>query len=193
MRKRSLLRTSWEVLRGIIFMALLSAVITFSLGGMLGFVWGQVLIQTICLLIWLGTIYGVMWTQGDRERNFVQFGRMEPDLLWGLKVGLMACVLPVLTGIIPILCKAQVVPDIIFVYKLLNPHLLVLINCLLSPDIYTYESSWWQVLAVNLYQLLIPAASAAGYLLGYNRISLMEKLVYKNKKKPGSPGKNLKR
>lgn len=87
-----------------------------------------------------------MWYEGDREKNFVQFGRMEEDKNWGLKVGLVGMLLPMATLILVIFAKALNMPDLIVYYKLINPQINMLINLFIP----TVDPSSFGVLQIIL-------------------------------------------
>ena len=97
----------WEMVKSVFFAAIICSIILFSLSFLLDKSWGKVIIQLLNMLVSGGILYSTMWYYGDREKNFVQFGRMEEDLNWGTKVGLVGMLFPMITGILLILGKVD--------------------------------------------------------------------------------------
>ena len=81
-----------------------------------GSVWGKLVVEAVCLIITLPIIYGYMWGQGDRDANFVQFGRMQPDMWKGLRAGLLAIIPTVLTCIPLALSMMRVLASILCLF-----------------------------------------------------------------------------
>ena len=111
------------------------------------------------------------------------------DLLKGLKFGLLAMIPFSLMTVLLIVEMYVKDPTTALVlrssFRILNFNLVIFINSFMSPD----EVTWAGVGLMNLFYLVIPALSAGAYILGFNRISLYEKLVYKYK---GSDNQNKK-
>lgn len=169
---------------------ILTSLIVFSLGSFTTAPLWLFFIQLIALIVYVAMIYSPSWFCGDRDSNAVQFGHMQADPLKGLRIGLVAMIPFALTPIILVLIKLKVISlDIGFAYRILNVHLLYAINMLLPPEANTAEASWVAIFGVWLYHLVIPATTYAAYRLGFNHISLTERLIFKkmpkntNKKK----------
>lgn len=134
----------------------------------------QIIAQLVGILIFLGMIYINVWSIGDRDKNLVSFGRIEKDMLKGLKIGLIVMIPYMLLSIIPILVLLEITPDITFIYRILNIYLVVMINSYMSTD----APSWSGVLITTSFFLTIPAVCTVSYILGYRRVSVMSNLVY---------------
>ncbi len=186
-RKRSMPKMFWEIVKATFFAVIICSIIIFSLSFLLDKTWGKVVLQVLCTMVAGGILYTTMWYYGDREKNFVQFGRMEEDLNWGLKVGLVGMLFPMASGILLILAKILSIPDLVIYYKLLNPQINMLIN-LFIPTVDTDSFGFLQIFLTFLLYLYVPLFCAVGYRLGYARISLSEKLVYSKKEKDGEAG-----
>ena len=174
----------WEIVKVQFYSLIVCSIIMFSATFLLEYKLGIVFLQVLNLVISAGIVYATFWYEGDREKNFVQFGRMEPDLLWGLKAGLAGMLIPMATMIMLLVAKAINLPDLIVYYKLVNPQISMLIN-LFVPSLDPAKISVLDLILTAALYLYIPIASTAGYLLGYHRISVSEKMIYvdKNKKK----------
>lgn len=170
-----------------------SSLLTLSLGGVSENFFWTLLMQLLSLLIYISMIYSPSWYCGDHDSNSVHFGRMEKDLNKGIKIGLLTMIPYALTPILLVLSKLCVFGelDLGFVYRILNVHLLYAINWLLPPDKLIAELPWSAIIGVWLYHLIIPAACAAAYRLGFMHISISERLIFKNlpKNPKGSGGK----
>ena len=180
----------WEIVKVQFYSLIVCSILMFSATFLLEYTLGIVFLQVLNLIISAGIVYATFWFEGDREKNFVQFGRMEPDLFWGLKVGLVGMLIPMATTILLIAAKAINLPDLIVYYKLLNPQIGMLVN-LFVKTLDPSEIGVLDLILTAVLYLYIPIASTVGYLLGYHRISISEKLIYvdKNKKKNGKKAK----
>lgn len=189
-KKRSLPKMLWEIVKVQFYSLIVCSILMFSATFLLEYTLGIVFLQVLNLIISAGIVYATFWFEGDREKNFVQFGRMEPDLFWGLKVGLVGMLIPMATMILLIAAKAINLPDLIVYYKLLNPQIGMLVN-LFVKTLDPSEIGVLDLILTAVLYLYIPIASTVGYLLGYHRISISEKLIYvdKNKKKNGKKAK----
>lgn len=176
-----------EILKATIYSLIICSIVVFSLSFILDKIWGKIFIQLLCTVISGSLLYSFMWYEGDREKNFVQFGRMEEDKNWGLKVGLVGMLLPMATLVLVIFAKALNMPDLIVYYKLINPQINMLIN-LFIPTVDPSSFGVLQIILTALLYLYVPVFCAVGYRLGYRRFSLMEKLVYDKKKDDGENG-----
>jgi len=184
-RKRSMPKMFWEIVKSTFFSVIICSIIVFSLSFLLDKTWGKIVIQFLNMLVSGGILYSTLWYYGDREKNFVQFGRMGEDLNWGLKVGLVGMLFPMATAILLIFAKILSLPDLVILYKLINPQISILIN-LFIPTVDTNSFGFLQIILTMLLYLYVPLFCAIGYRLGYARISVSEKLVY-IKKDDGKP------
>ncbi len=179
-KKRSMPKMFWEIVKATFFAVIICSIIIFSLSFFLDKTWGKIFLQLLCTVVSGGILYTTLWYYGDREKNFVQFGRMQEDLNWGLKVGLVGMLFPMATSILLILAKILNIPDLVLFYKLINPQINILIN-LFVPTVDTNSFGFLQIFLTMLLYLYVPLFCALGYRLGYARISLSEKLVYMKK------------
>lgn len=173
--------TMGSILVGLIFCSIL----IFSFGALENRAW-QWVIQIISVLLFIGICYSPSWYCGDHDKNAVQFGRMERDPLKGLKIGLIAMIPFALTWLLPVFCKLGVLPGSetfdmgMAVYRIINVHMLYLINLLLPPEMRAAALPWSGILGVFSFYLLIPLTTFVAYYFGYRQISLSERLIFKN-------------
>lgn len=163
---------------------------------------GLGIIGVICVIVVGLILYANTWSYGDRDANFVQFGRMTRDRLKGLKIGLLISIPSFLMNIPLALSKMEIIPfDFMPIYRLLLSPLWPLINFIHPYGAIPYDASpateyteamaatpglgWGQFGLLVLLPLIYTLFSWIGYELGYHRISVGFRLVYedKNKKK----------
>ena len=147
-----------------------------------------------------GMMYLHAWSVGDHDANAVQFGRMEPFKLKGLFAGLYLVLFVSVLAIPLALSIAGILPiDFLPFYRLLNSPLWGIINLIhpygaiphaevLETETTVYQAatagmSWGQFIGVILLPLIYVPFTTVGYILGYKRFSIIQKVVYKNEKK----------
>ncbi len=136
------------------------------------------------LLIFALFPYNVLWNMGSHDENYVQLGRMEKDIAFGLKVGAVASVPSFLLYMLLVLGKFGVVPGVILKWhRLLNPPFIPYIDAVEMGANTATELSIGSLLAVGAILLFIPAVCWLAYYLGYRQISIRDKLVYKKPSK----------
>ncbi|MBR6790281.1 MAG: hypothetical protein IKM31_05365 [Oscillospiraceae bacterium] len=157
-------------------------------------------IGLVCVIFTGIVIYANTWAYGDRDANFVQFGRTKRDVFKGLKVGLIAIIPSLLMNIPVALSKLEIIPfDFMPCYRVLMAPLWPLINFIhpygavphpaveateLTEAMAATEAiTWGQLGIMALLPLIFVGFCWAGYELGYHRISLGFKLMYEDKKK----------
>lgn len=199
----------WELAlklwRTLILCTILCAVIVFSLSGiMVSGTWGLLLTQLICFIVMGFTIYSQMWSVGDRDANFIHFGRMQRDIWKSLKIGLIALIPGFVTNIPLALSKAGVFGNFDFLpfYRVLQAPIWPLINLIHPYGAIPHEAvaatelfegspatagmTWGQLVLMAIIPLVYLIFVVAGYELGIRRISVGFKLVYeKNDKDKG--------
>jgi hypothetical protein len=173
----------WRVALDVLKMALLGVVcasfIVVLLMSIFSSVFADVVIQTVCLLLFFSFVYAAAWRAGDHDVTNLERKQETLDNLKGLKAGLLASIPFALTSVTLILPKLGLTPDISFVYKLLNCYVYTLNNLILSPQEIA-SINWIAIAGATVLQIfLVTFPAALGYFLGSHRISLMEQLVYK--------------
>lgn len=198
-------RLALQTFVNILISTVISIIIVISLSSlMVGSLWGKLLVEFICMAITLPMIYGYMWGQGDRDANFIQFGRMEPDKLKGLRAGLLGVIPTVLTAVPLALSMVRVLPfDFMPAYRLINAPMWGFINMIqpwggaiphdATPAIPATDTmpaidamdatpglSWAKFILIFLLPLIYVIFCAGGYYLGTKRVSVINRLVYKD-------------
>ncbi len=178
-KKVSFTRFTLRIFGNSVVGVILSSFFALTLGAMSDYLLVTILMTFFSLTLYCTLIYSAAWAQGNKDRNYVHYNRLREDFFRGAKAGLWAMLPYVLTSVILILVIVGAISDISFIYRILNIHLLPLINLVLPAG---EPMTWWGIVVVNLYHLLIPVFSGLGYYLGYKDIALGHKLIYKNKK-----------
>lgn len=142
----------------------------------------EIVSQLLMLIILIVMLYSSLWRQGDNDRNKVDFGRMPADPLRGLKIGLLGAI-P--SGVVTLgLWVSKItglMPNYIFAYRLLNMTFAPINNALTDGVMWASSVTWWMLPVSLLCWAVIPATAMVAYLLGYHRVALGERLVYKKK------------
>ena len=170
------LSTVVNVLSGV----LIGALVIFTLGTVENTV-VKVIAQVLSILCYLMMIYIGAWSDGDHDKNLVNFKRIEKDILKGLKFGLLAMIPFMLTTLLLVAAmfvKGDTAALLLrSVFRIINFNILLFINSFMSPD----EVTWKGILLVNCFYLVIPLLSMIGYILGFKRVSVITRLVYQKK------------
>lgn len=139
--------------------------------------------QTLGAFILFGFIYSHLWKLGDSDRNLVTTGNGEEDKLRGLKIGLIANAPIYLTYLIFLIAKAGILAGEWYAaFRFLNFPQFSVINALYGQATASAaDISWTNTLLGAVTFIAIPLFASVAYNLGYKRVSITEKLVYKKK------------
>lgn len=139
-----------------------------------------ILSSVFTLLIFALFPYNVLWNMGSHDENYVQLGRMEKDIHFGLKVGAVASTPSAVMYLLLILGKLGVVSGVILKWhRLINTPFIPYIDAVEMGANTATELSIGSLLAVGATLLFVPFVCWLGYYLGYRQISIREKMVYK--------------
>lgn len=137
--------------------------------------------QIFCLMLLICFIYPNLWQLGTKDSNLVKFKHEKEDKLKGLKIGLISVVPIYIFLLCPVAAKIFGFNFSPLLFKTLNPSFFSLIEVILNGARTVAELSAWRYILLMLLPLIIPAVSAAAYILGYKNISVGEKMIYKKK------------
>lgn len=130
------------------------------------------------LLFINGTVYYI----GDSDANKVQFGRIEYDRFKGFKLAIVPTLVPLASYIVLVLGKLGIVGDsAYFIFNIANYHLFGYHQLIFGGVTNAGEISWLGIVGAFLTVVLVPVISQICYTLGYKRINLFERFVYKKK------------
>lgn len=148
----------------------------------------DVLSQILMLLLLAAFPYGILWSQGDRDRNSVQFGHLQADKWRGLKVGLIAAIPSALLYLFLLLSRLGLFWNkFVQLFQILNACFAPTINAIMRAQghdiLTTADVGWGWILLLVFTVAVLPLVSWGSYALGYRQYSISEHLIYKNKKK----------
>ncbi len=144
----------------------------------------NILSQLFMLILYSALIYSKLWMLGDRDINAVNFGRMEPDKLRGLRIGLLAAIPSFVFYLLLVLAKLKIFTEkYLLIYRFLNISFMPIVMSVTGQGNSTAEISWLSILVILLTVAVMPMVCFGAYLLGYNHISLSEKIIYVNPNK----------
>ena len=140
----------------------------------------SVLSSVFTLLIFGLFPYNILWNMGSHDDNYVQLGRMDKDIHFGLKVGAVASVPSAVLYLLLILGKLGMVPGVILKWhRLINTPFIPYLDAVEMGAKTATELSVGSLLAVGATLLFVPLIGWLAYYLGYRQISIREKMVYK--------------
>lgn len=131
-------------------------------------------------------VYSRLWDLGDKNGNAVQFGRMAPDPLRGLKIGLLAAIPSFLSFLVLLADKLfGVWPHTATVYRVCQLGLYPIIVWSMGPNVQIAAADvpLGGILCAGLPVLFVPAVACLAYYLGFRHIVVWEKVVFVRKKK----------
>ena len=185
-KNSSLLKQAMGLLGSHFGGVLLSLIFCLGLASLMSNVWGLLVAQILVLFAYSYPTYATMWDYGHKDLNRFNYGHIPRDLYRGFKIGLVANIPVFILSILFILSKFGLFYNIVIPFKLLNAEIWPLIN-LIQPWAYMDKYAYWQVFLVALLPLIPVLIAGGAYILGNHDYSPMQKLVYKNKKKPVKP------
>lgn len=139
--------------------------------------------QTLGAVILFAFLYKHLWRLGDSDRNLVTTGNGVEDKLRGLKIGLIANTPIYLSYVIFLIAKSGILAGEWYaVFRFLNFPQFSIINALYGQATSTAAAiSWASALLGAVTFIAIPLFTTIAYILGYKRINIGERLVYKKK------------
>ncbi len=139
-----------------------------------------ILTQVLAFLIVFSMLYVKLWDRGDSDRNLVQFDRIRMDRFRGAKIGLLVDLPYAAIWLLLLLGKLEFLPrQMLVLFNLANFHLFSIVNAVTDGATMATEVSWVGVLSLILTLVVFPVMCQISYTLGYRRISIKERLLYK--------------
>lgn len=199
-------RLALQTFLNLVIATVIAVILVLTLSALMTSLWGKLVVEAVCLVITLPIVYGYLWGQGDRDANFVQFGRMAADPWKGLRASVIGVIPTVLTCVPLALSKVKVIPfDFMPIYRILNAPMWGFINLIHAGGAIAHAAteaipatdtmpaidampatealSWGGFVILALLPLIYVIIGTVGYYMGTRRISVMSKLVYKDDKK----------
>ena len=142
----------------------------------------RMLLQAACIIVMIAFLYPVCHKVGDLDAPLVNVGHRKYSPFKGLYAGLVATSPCLLSGIVLLLSKfTGILPSFVNYYKIINSIFFPFLYSIMPVDYTISELSLSSVIFSFLIQAVIPIVCMFSYMLGLERFSFSEKLLYKKK------------
>jgi len=182
MKQTTILKSGISVMLKMIMVMVMSLIVTLSLLMLLGKVpiIATSLSQLCCIMFFAAIPYTYVWEIGSTDKNKVNYGREDEDMLKGFKIGLIGAIPGILSALLMIFFR-------ILGRGAFSQYVFVLINAQFLPTFlkvlpfgHTFVNfSLIRIFLCALLPMVLPLVTWVGYILGYRRISLVDKFIYK--------------
>ncbi len=137
--------------------------------------------QLIGGLVTIAFIYSSLYKLGDSDANLVNFNHKEPDKIRGLKIGLLAVVPSFIAWLVAVVAKFGVISGTWYsLFRFMSYQTFMLINAVFGQKTNSTDGISWLQLFLGLTVLVFPPVIAQiSYTLGFKRINLFSKFIYK--------------
>ena len=145
----------------------------------------QNLLQALTAMILLCTLpFNDLWNRGEKDRNQADFGHMKADPLRGLRIGLLASVPAFLSYLLLIAARFGLLSaHYMSVYRVIHIPVIFWIRWFVPTAFTAADLSVGQLLALLPGLLPVPLVCTLAYWVGFKRVPVIDKLVYRKKKK----------
>ena len=194
--KHSMIKTACSLLIAHLGGLLISVIVCFSLSPLMAGIgiWAG---APIVLLAYGSITYNTMWGLGHEDSNLAHFHHITLDPWRGLKVSFIAMTPFLAFGAAFAICAAVSLSTgeetwfllLAIVYRLVNAEVWPLINAVAPQAAEGVTDSWsiGSAVAAALFTLIPLVIHQLGYFLGTKDFSIMQRLIYKNKKSKKKP------
>ena len=180
MKEKSIVRLVFSTYGNMLLAGILCLIVTFSIATFISQPLLNIIDMIFVVPLYIMLLYMPIWTEGDRNRNMVQFGHLEKDMTKGLKIGLFLPLPYFIWNLLLTLSKAGIIFDFLPLYKILNAHVWPFVNWL-APTTSVANVSIGALIGCWLLSFYPLVVVTVAYILGYKAFSVSEKLIYKNK------------
>ncbi len=135
------------------------------LGSMLKSDVGIVMIQFVQLLIFVIMLYLPFYNWGMENSRAAKSAGVMKDLITGVRAGMLLSVILYISVAFLILMKLGLMPDSIFLYKILNPQFTGILHFLILNNTIT-EVTLPQMACAAVLPLIVPVVTGLAYYLG---------------------------
>lgn len=142
--------------------------------------WITPVLQVILILMFTVSIYLPFWEYGDKDNNLVNFNRKSKDMAHGLKIAFIIVIPYLIASVFLLLYKLGVQSWALLVYRIVNVQFIYIVDHFVNINDIS-QTSWWSVILCMILPLYTVIVAEVAYVFGYKRISIKEKLIYKNK------------
>lgn len=169
-------------LGGFIFCFILLISLAFTLNYSLG---RWIMLAALSFAYYI-TVFACMWDQGYRDSNRVKFGHIKKSYATGFKIGAIGNLFWWVMIASLFLSKLGLCSNILIIFKWLAPPVWPVIN-MMCDSMYLYNFDWWMMFVILAAGSMIMVISGISYILGYNEIIPLNKLMYTKSKKSKDP------
>lgn len=137
--------------------------------------------QLIVLITVFSFIYKRLWALGDSDANLANFEHIKPNKLRGLTIGLFAIIPNFLSWVMLLLAKTDLITDkVVHIFRFINYQMFSVVNLTLGEKTMSVQDvGFGQILLVLTAFIILPIIAEISYLLGYNRVRLSDKFIYR--------------
>ncbi len=141
--------------------------------------------QVIGGLVTIAFIYSSLYKLGDSDANLVNFNHIAPDKIRGLKIGFLMVIPSFVAWLVAVIAKLGVISGSWYsLFRFMSYQTFTLINAIFGQKTSTTDNISWVQLLLGLTVLVFPPIiSYISYNLGFKRIKLFEKFIYKRELK----------
>ena len=144
----------------------------------------RIFLQAACIIVMIAFVYPVCHQFGDIDAPLVNTGHRKYNPFKGLYAGLVATLPFILSSLMLLISKfGGVFPSFVSYYKIINSIFFPFIYSIMPVDYTISELTLTSVVFSVLIQAVIPLVCMFAYMLGIERFSFSEKLLYKKKEK----------
>lgn len=193
LEKQKLLKPALSFLGAHAGGVLIANILCFGLAGMMSNM-GLLLCIPLILLVYSMPVYGTLWGMGMSDSNKANFGHIVLDRWRGAKIALVGMIPWIVCSVLFLLSKFGLFWNFVVPYKIINGEVWPIINALhvfagQKVSMYLPAFSYGQVIAAAVVPLIPILIAEFAYYLGTKDISISQRLIYKNKKKPAAEQK----
>lgn len=137
-----------------------------------------IILQLVCFILVFFLIYCPLWVEGnkDKNKNLSKKDNILFDKFKGLKIGFYISIPYFIFNIFLILSRLGIIPNILVLYKIINPHIWPIIQLLSPNNSDIMKLNVLDMIIINLLPLMFIIISTIGYVLGFKGISLKQKI-----------------
>lgn len=184
MKEKSSVKIAMNWFGAHILAVLVGLILSFSFVGLVDYPVAYLIVGIFTVFVYIILTSGGAWKLGQDDLNKVKFNRRKKDIYRGFKIGLVECVPLFILSLLLVLSKVNIMPNFYVIYKILNGHIIIFLNFIDGTfkgiETANIQNVSWGAIIVIVFLSFIPAVvSGVNYILGYNDIVLMEKLIYK--------------
>ncbi|MEE1187184.1 MAG: hypothetical protein UHN02_07410 [Acutalibacteraceae bacterium] len=183
MKKTTVLSTALQIFLRFLGYHIMCLVVSFSILAFCPGVSGAYIAQGFNLGIIIMLPYMLAYKLGNDDINRVKNEVIKEDRFRGFKSGFIAYIPALLIGVVMILAKLGVVPEIFLAYYRILEAPFLPLNQALMPTVFTLNEIPMSDVLISVSVLVLPPLSVgAGYLFGYEDISFADTYFPKKKK-----------